>query len=413
MAQESYKYVIVGAGIAAGKAVEGIRNNDKDGSILMIGKEEYLPYNRPPLTKKLWFGTEQVGDIFVQNEAWYADNNIDILLGAEVISLDRKRRSVMDSDGNTWGFDRLLLATGGVPRRLEIPGGDIDNIYYYRYLDDYLSLRAEAVAGKSAVVIGGGFIGSEISAALCKNGVSVTMVFPEDFLVQRVFPENLAKAVETLFMEKGILISKGDIPTSINSLDGGRFLTRTRNGKTFESDMLIVGAGIAPDVKLAVDAGLAVGNGIVVDEHLRTSDPNIFAAGDNAFFPYLALGQSTRVEHWDNALSQGEYAGWNMTGEGQAYDHMPYFFSDLFDFGYEAVGEIDSRLESVADWEKSYERGVIYYLKDHKIRGVMTCNIYGKLDAARDLIRSGEEMVPLDRIKGLLQRESHKLSKAA
>jgi NADPH-dependent 2,4-dienoyl-CoA reductase/sulfur reductase-like enzyme len=232
------------------------------------------------------------------------------------------------------------------------------------------------------------------------------MVFPEDHLVQRVFPRSLALAVENLYLERGALIFKGDVPVAFEKLPEGRYLTRTRNGKGFESDIVIVGAGIKPETELARMAGIDMGNGIIVNENLQTSNPFIYAAGDNAFFPYEALGTNTRVEHWDNAVQQGKHAGWNMAGNNQAYDYMPYFYSDLFEFGYEAVGDLNADLSTFSDWEEENKRGVIYYMKDYKVRGVMAVNIYGRMDDARRIIREGREMIPIERLCGAIRSDS-------
>jgi NADPH-dependent 2,4-dienoyl-CoA reductase/sulfur reductase-like enzyme len=325
---------------------------------------------------------------------------VDLLLDTEVAATDSHNKKVKDSRRNTWGFDKLLLATGGIPRRLDIPGGDLKEICYYRDLDDYMSLREQIADKKTALVIGGGFIGSELAAAMCVNGVQTTMLYREPWIVHRIFPESVGLAIEQKFMEKGVLIRKNDAPIKIERLHG-RFFTTTRDGKQIESEILIVGIGVIPSTKLAEMAKLTVENGIVVNENLQTSHDHIYAAGDNASFPYTALGKQTRVEHWDNALQQGLHAGWNMAGRGSKYDYMPYFWSDLFEFGYEAVGEIDSDLDIFTDLNGENQEGVIFYVKDRKVRGVMTCNIYGKMDAARNLIRSKKEMSPED-LKGAI-----------
>ncbi|MCJ7457872.1 MAG: FAD-dependent oxidoreductase [candidate division Zixibacteria bacterium] len=393
MPEQSYTYIIVGAGLAGGCAADAIRQSDKKGSVLLVGDEKHLPYDRPDLSKKLWFGKKKLEQIFLHDQKFYDEHEIQVTLGSRIVEVDAKLKSVKDDKGNTYRYDKLLLATGGIPRTLPIPGGDIEGICYYRYLDDYLRIRTEAKEGKSAVVIGGGFIGSEIAAALNINKVNVTMVFPEPYLVQRVFPDYLGKAIQQHYIERGIKILNGDKPSSIYK-NGVRFLTQTSNGKQVESDLLIVGIGIMPVIDLAQQAGLKVGNGIVVNEYLQTSDPNIYAAGDNAYFPYQALGQNMRVEHWDNAVNQGKWAGRNMAGAHEQFDYMPYFYSDLFEFGYEAVGEVDSQLETFADWQKENDTGVIYYLKEGKVRGLMMCNVWGKVDAARELIKKGERVRP-------------------
>ena len=393
MADDTYTYLIVGGGLAAGYAIQGIRERDPQGSIAMIGCEKYLPYNRPPLTKQLWFGKKKVEDIFMKKEPYYIETHVDMTLDDQVVALDVQQKTVQDSHGRSYHFDKLLLATGGTPRKLTIPGGDLIGISYYRYLDDYLKIRAAVDEGKSAVVIGGGFIGSEIAAALNINKVHVTMVFPDPYLVNRVFPEGLGRAISQHYQEKGVTLLTDDAPVSIENR-GQTFITHTRNGQQLESDIVIAGVGITPNTQLAEMAGLSVNNGIVVNEFLQTSHPDIFAAGDNANFPYQALGEQMRVEHWDNAVNMGKYVGRNMTGAQEAYTYMPYFFSDLFEFGYEAVGDVTTKLETFADWQKENDTGVIYYLKDQKVRGVMTCNTYGKLDAARALIQQAATVTP-------------------
>ena len=401
MGEQSYTYVIIGGGLAGSSAVEGIRELDKKGTILLLGSEKHLPYDRPPLTKKLWFGKKKVEDIFLHKQDFYEQNNVVLAGGVTAKTLDAKNRTVTDDRGRTYRYEKLLLAIGGVPRVLPVPGGDLDGIYYYRYLDDYLRMKQEASAGKSAVVIGGGFIGSEIAAALAINNVKVMMIFPDLYLVGRIFPEGLGMSLQRHYRERGITILNGEKPASFTKKNG-RFVTRTESGREIESDMVIVGIGIALSLELPRTAGLQTADGIIVDEYLQASLPDIYAAGDIAFFPYRALGKQTHVEHWDNALSQGKQAGRNMAGAHEPYDHMPYFFSDLFEFGYEVVGEVDSRLEIFADWQKENDIGVIYYLRDGKVRGAMMCNVWEKVEAARELIRRGEQITK-ESLRGLIR----------
>jgi 3-phenylpropionate/trans-cinnamate dioxygenase ferredoxin reductase subunit len=401
MADQRYTYVIVGGGLAGASAVEGIRERDTKGGILLLGSETHLPYDRPPLSKKLWFGKKTVEQIFLHDQKFYDQNGIALAPGVTVAAVDPMKRAVTTDEGKQYRYQKLLLATGGVPRTLSIPGGDLEGINYYRYLDDYLRLRKESSAGKSAVVIGGGFIGSEIAAALALNKVDVTMIFPDRYLVSRVFPDYLGRALLQRFVAGGIKVLAGERPASI-SKRGGRFITRTGSGKEIESDTLIAGIGIAPSLDLPRRAGLQTANGIIVDEYLQASLPDIYAAGDIAFFPYQALGKQARIEHWDNAVTQGKWAGRNMAGAHESYTHMPYFFSDLFEFGYEAVGDVDSQLETFADWQKENDTGVIYYLRDGKVRGAMMCNVWDKVEEARKLIRKGEK-VSKEGLRGLIR----------
>jgi NADPH-dependent 2,4-dienoyl-CoA reductase/sulfur reductase-like enzyme len=401
MADHEYTYVIIGGGLAGASAVEGIREQDKNGAILLIGTEKHLPYDRPPLTKKLWFGKKTVEEIFLHDQKFYDQNKVTVDTGSTVTFLEPKLKSITTKAGKQYRYQKLLIATGGVPRTLSIPGGDLEGIFYYRYLDDYIRMKSNAAPGTSAVVIGGGFIGSEIAAALTVNKINVTMIFPEPYIVNRVFPEGLGMALQRQFRDRGATLLAGEKPVSLVK-KGSRYITTTVSGKQVESDMVIVGIGIAPSLELAKSADLQTGNGIVVNEYLQTSDADIFAAGDNAFFPYQVLGKQTRVEHWDNALNQGKRAGLNMAGAHMPYDYMPYFFSDLFEFGYEAVGEVDAQLETVADWQKENDTGVIYYLKDGKVRGAMMCNVWDKVEAARELIRKGKQ-VPKESLRGMIK----------
>ncbi len=387
-----YDYVIVGGGLAGASAVQGIREIDTAGRLLLIGEEEHLPYDRPPLSKKLWLGTKRVEDIFLHDRSFYEQHTVTLALNEKAVQLDPQARTLATT-GGTYGYRKLLLATGCKPRHLNIPGGDLEGICYFRSLDDYLHLRGEAAAGKSAVVVGGGFIGSELAAALNINKLDVTMIFPGETLCDRVFPDYLGRAVQRRYVEKGVTVMASDKPVSF-SKEGGKFVTRTARGATVMSDIVIVGVGAEPESGLAASGGLEVGNGIIVNEYLEASRPDIYAAGDNARFPYSALGMPMRIEHWDHALNQGKCAGRNMAGAREPYRYQPYFFSDLFEFGYEATGEVDAALETFADWQKDNDTGVIYYLREGKVRGVMLCNVWDKVETARELIRRGETLAP-------------------
>jgi 3-phenylpropionate/trans-cinnamate dioxygenase ferredoxin reductase subunit len=400
MAQQ-FRYVIVGGGLAGASAVQGIRERDATGSILLVGEETHLPYDRPPLSKKLWFGTQKMEEIFLHDRAYYDTHGVTLMLDSAVTEIDPDARTIKTADGNRHSYERLLLATGCQPRRLDIPGADLEGVCYFRTLDDYLHIRGAAAAGKTATIIGGGFTGSEMAAALCTEGVKVTMLFPARVICDRVFPESLAGAVQQHFRDKGITVLDSDKPVSIARDEAG-FITRTEGGVSVHSDMVIVGVGVVPNDALARGAGLAVGNGIVVNEYLQTSRAEIYAAGDNAWFPYQALGQSMRVEHWDQALNQGMHAGRNMAGAAEPYTYQPYFYSDLFELGYEATGEVDARLETYADWQKENETGVIYYLREGVVRGVLLCNVWDRVDDARKLVRERARLTP-EQLRGRIR----------
>lgn len=390
-----HRYIIVGGQLAGAHAADGIRELDGDGSILLLGRENHPPYDRPPLSKALWLGKKKLEDIFVYDQAYYERQHIDVRLGATVAAVDPGAKTVTDSHGATFEFEKLLLATGGRPRRLTVPGSDLPGVLHYRQLDDYMRARHLAREGAAALVIGGGFIGSEMAAALHANKVRVTMLFDAPYLVDRVFPEGLGRALQKDYVDRGITVHVNDTAEALEAT-GDRIRVRTRGGLDIAADLVVVGIGLVPETSLAEQAGLEVNNGIVVDEQLRTSHPDIYAAGDNASFPYQALGRRMRIEHWDHAVNQGKHAGRNMAGAGQAYTYMPYFFSDLFEFGYEAVGQVDSRLDVFADWQEKNKTGVLYYRENGLIRGVMLCNVWGKVEAARDLIRRGKKLTDED-----------------
>lgn len=392
MNRHAFTYVVVGGGLAGAAAIEGIRERDAKGSILLIGAEAHLPYDRPPLSKQLWFGKSKEGEVFLHDREFYDQQGVTVVRGTAVTQIDPREKMLTDASGASYRFDKLLLATGVVPRRLDIPGGDLDGVCYFRTLDDYRRIHSQAAGAKSALVIGGGFIGSELAAALNVT-LDVTMIFPAATICDRVFPKSMGQAIQRHYRERGVYILDSDMPVSITK-SGHGFITQTSAGRSVESDLVIVGIGTLPAMELARQAGLATGDGIVVDEFLQTSHPDIYAAGDNANFPYPALGRRMRIEHWDNALNQGKAAGRNMAGAREPYTYQPYFFSDLFEFGYEATGEVSTKLETYTDWKKENETGVIYYLADGKVRGVMMCNLWDKMDAARELIRSGEQVSP-------------------
>jgi NADPH-dependent 2,4-dienoyl-CoA reductase/sulfur reductase-like enzyme len=385
MPERFYSYVIIGGGLAGAAAVEGIRQHDTAGSILLISAEREAPYDRPPLSKQLWTGAKQVENIFVHPQQFYTQHGVELKLETDVTELDAAGHIVREPGGDSFRYNKLLLATGGTPRRLTIPGGDLEGLSYYRTLRDYREVRAAVSPGKSVVVIGGGFIGSEMAASLSVNGLAVTMIFPDEYLVSRVFPTGLGSALTDYYRSKNIAVLAQDVPTAIERTAQG-YVAHTRAGQHIPADMVVVGVGITPNITLAKTAGLKTGNGIIVDEFLRSSNPDVYAAGDVAFFPDSVLGPR-RIEHWDNAITQGKHAGRNMAGANAPFTDMPYFFSDLFEFGYEAVGNVDSRLATFADWQEPNKTGVIYYVDGGRVRGAMMCNVWGKVDAAREFIR--------------------------
>jgi 3-phenylpropionate/trans-cinnamate dioxygenase ferredoxin reductase subunit len=377
MAMKNYQYVIVGGGMTADAAVHGIRERDKSGTIAVLSGEKHPPYDRPPLSKKLWAG-KPLDSIWRKTEQAGAE----IFLDTRTVGGDVTGKTITDHRGEVYHYGKLLLATGGIARRL--PSAP-DDVIYFRTLDDYQRLRALADRKAGFIVIGGGFIGSEIAAALSMNGCQATMVFPDSGIGARIYPPKLSEFLNGYFRGKGVNVLAGEKVRALEKT-GARFSVTTGSGKILFADAVVAGIGIEPEVGLAKSLGLRIDNGIVVDEQLRAAAPDVFAAGDVANFHSPALGMRRRVEHEDNANTMGAMAGRNMAGAAEKYEHLPYFYSDLFDLGYEAVGEFGAGLDLVEDWKEPFRQGVVYYLKAGRVRGVLLWNTWGQVDAARGLI---------------------------
>jgi 3-phenylpropionate/trans-cinnamate dioxygenase ferredoxin reductase subunit len=372
-----YKYLIIGGGMTADSAVRGIRELDEDGKIGLIGKDPNPPYNRPPLSKGLWKG-KPLNSVFRQTEQF----SLDLYLGKTAQSIDPERQIVRDDQGSEFGYDKLLLATGGTPRRFPF---DVEDIIYYRTLTDYHLLHDLSSQADHFAVIGGGFIGSEVSAALAMNGKKVTLLFPQAGIGAHLYPAELSNYLNDFYRQKGIELIPEVRVTEIHKRNGSYHIT-TDKGQKITAAGVVAGLGIQPNVDLAQSAGLKLGNGIVVDDTLHTSDPHIFAAGDVAEFYNPALGKRVRIEHEDNANTMGQQAGRNMAGANQPYHHLPYFYSDLFELGYEAVGELNPQFETVLDWKDPFKKGVVYYCSQGRVRGVLLWNVWDSVPKARQLI---------------------------
>jgi NADPH-dependent 2,4-dienoyl-CoA reductase/sulfur reductase-like enzyme len=373
-----YKYLIIGGGLAGDAATRGIRELDPEGTIGMISGELDPPYMRPNLSKGLWKG-RPVEKIWRKT----GERVTKMHLGCKVTHLDPTKKLVRDESNDEYTYDKLLLATGGTPNHLPFGEG---NIIYYRNFQDYQHLRKLTEQGKRFVVIGGGFIGSEIAAALSIVGQKVVMVFPDNAISDSIFPADLAEFLNEYYRLNGVELVTGDSVASVQK-DAGRLMVRTGSGRAIETDGVVAGVGIHPNLDLAKQAGLQIDNGILVNEQLQTLNPDIYAAGDAANFFHSALGKRVRVEHEDNAVQMGKLAGRNMAGAHDTYTHIPMFYSDLFELGYEAVGEMSSKMETFSDWEEPFKKGVVYYLDDGRVRGVLLWNVWENVDEARALMK--------------------------
>ena len=374
---KQYKYLIIGGGLAGDGATRGIRELDPDGSIGMISMEPDPPYMRPNLSKGLWKGRPEA-------KIWRnTEERAELHLGCRITELDTDKKVVRDDQGEEYRYEKLLLATGGTPNRLPFGEGDI---LYFRTFRDYKQLRGMTEEGAHFAVIGGSFIGSEIAAALTMVGKKVTMIFPDPALCTNIFPADVSQYLNDYYREKGVEVVTNDSVEGVQR-NGSRLTVRTRGGRAYEVDGVVAGIGIHPNLELAGQAGLRLEDGIVVDEHLQTSASDVFAAGDAVNFYHYALGKRVRVEHEDNAVHMGRLAGRNMAGANEPYTHAPMFYSDLFDLGYEAVGDLSSKMETVTDWQEPFKKGVIYYLEKDRVRGVLLWNVWDQVDNARALIQ--------------------------
>lgn len=383
---KEYKYIIIGGGMAGSSAVMGIRKNDPRGSIALFSEEQSPPYNRPPLTKGLWDGKE-LKSIMRPMESYH----VDLILGSKVTEILPGKNQVTTANGQEYTYQKLLLATGGSPNQLP---NSPEGVIFFRTLEDFKKLKKLAESKDHFCVIGGGFIGSEITAALIKQGKKVTMIFPEEGISSLHFPNDLAEFLNDYYREKGVTVYDHNLVTSIVK-QGDQFQVEYRQTDSEENDSkifdgVVVGIGTHPNISLAKDAGIEIDRGILVNENLQTNFSEIFAAGDVCNFFNQVLGIRQRVEHEDNANTMGMRAGLNMSGLTEKYKHFPFFYSDLFDLGYEAIGELNKEYDIYSDWIEPYKKGTVYFLHDGKIRGLIFWNLWGNVDKGRQIIQEGK-----------------------
>ncbi|MGJ9421865.1 NAD(P)/FAD-dependent oxidoreductase [Aeromicrobium sp. CF3.5] len=382
--RHDYDYLIIGAGMTADAAARGIREIDPAGSIGIVGDESDPPVRRPALSKDLWIDDDATLTGSTLDPA--ADTGAEVFLGQRITGLDPQGKVATSATGDEFGYGRALIATGGTPRHLDGLEPS-EHVIYYRTVADYRRLREAAQPDTHAVVVGGGYIGSEIAAALSQNDVHVTMVFPEDAPGAGRFPTEIAEQVTARYGQAGVQLRAGTGVDSGHDTAEGVQLTLD-DGSTLDADLVVVGLGLQPAGDLAESAGIdrSDDGGIVVDDHLRTSVDDVFAAGDVASYLDPRLGRR-RVEHEDNATTMGQAAGRALAGADEKYAHTPMFYSDLFDLGYEAVGRMDPSLET--DVVEQDGGSVVYYLDDGRVVGVLLWNVWNAVDAAKSVIESG------------------------
>ena len=380
---DTYRYLIIGGGVAGGKAVEGIRSVDATGTIALVTQEPHRPYHRPSLSKSYLIGKKPESEVYVASADYYPEHNVTLLTGVRAEGIDRDAQTVTLNDGRVVKYESLLLATGGRARRLRLPGSELDHVLTLRTIENSDRIRELAGPGKRALVLGGSFIGSEVAAGLAMLGVDVTMAFPESRLLERIVPREMSEWLHAIYAAHTIKILAGTTPQRLLG-DAGVERVELSNGATPPVDLVVMGVGIELNTELAREAGLKTrepDRAVLVDDHLRTVDPHIYAAGDIAAWKDVNFGKRLRVEHWDVARGQGLLAGRNMAGADERYEDLPYFFSDLFDLSFEVWGDLDTCDQVVRRGDLEARNIAYYYFNEGRLVGVLAM---GRPDEERE-----------------------------
>ena len=368
------KIVILGGGMVAGYAAKQmVELGLPSGELSILSADNAVPYERPPLSKGFLAGKDSEDAIKISPEDFYKQHGIEVRLNCEVSALDVKRKRLVLKGGDEFGFQKLVIATGARPRSLNVPGSHLQNLFYLRSMSDSKRIRDAAQSAKHAVVIGGGFIGMEVTAVLAQKGVEVTQVLSDDRIWKRVFTPEMSTFFEGYYAAKGVRIVKS---SSVKELQGDTTVRSAvlNTGETIQCDLVVAGIGVEPVVDLASSGALDVNNGIVVNEYLQTSDSNILVAGDAANYQDILFGKRRRVEHWDNAVSQGQYCARSLMGEAAPFKHVPYFFSDVFDLSYEYWGDTDGADQIVHRGDMTSNSFSVWWLRDQQVRAAFVMN---------------------------------------
>ena len=390
------RYCIVGGGAAAAAAIEGIRSRDQESKILMLSRENHRPYRRPLLTKDLLIGTATLDRLPLHPDEWYAEHKVDVRLRHEVIEVDAENRRLWDERGEVIEFGDLLLATGCRPRRLHAEGAEISSVRYFRDLEDYLDLESRLDRVQHLTMVGGGFTSVEMAAALRSRGKEITLVMADEYPLHRLLPRDLGAPLLDYLREMGVETVSGDTLVKIEEAND-LVHARTMLGNELDTQLVLVDMGGEPLVDLAEAAGIAIDDGIVVDEYGRSSSPHVWSAGDVAEYPCLALGVIMRVEGSDHAEVHGRTVGANMAGANEPYSHLPLKWFRVGDLQFEGVGELWARLATEIVWIEPGREGVVYYLRDDVIRGVLLINVPERIEWARGLVRGAHPMTSAER----------------
>ncbi|MCW5980266.1 MAG: FAD-dependent oxidoreductase [Bryobacteraceae bacterium] len=392
-----YKQLILGGGMVAGYCAKHcVENGGKPGELAIVSADHALPYERPPLSKSFLAGKDSEEAVLINGADFYAGNGIEVKLNTRVDSIDVSGRRLRTSSGEEYGFDKLIIATGADVRTLEAPGAGSANVLYLRSLADSRRIRdASATAGKAAV-IGGGFIAMEVASVLSSRGIETTMLVRDDRIWSAFFTPQMSAFFERYYLERGVRILK---QTEIASIENGS-RARLSSGQAVDFEFLVAGVGVRPVTRLAEEAGLPVDNGILVDEYLQTRDANVSAAGDVANYPDSLYGNKRRrVEHWDNAVSQGQHLANALLGRREPFVHVPYFFSDVFDLSYEFWGDASQADRIVHRGDLQTSSFSVWWLADRRLVAVFAMNRPDEeRELAPELIRS-KQLLSAERLR--------------
>ena len=392
MAEREADFLLIGGGLASANCAAELRKRGADGSVLLVGREPEPPYERPPLSKEYLRGEAERADAYVNPPSWYEENDVELLTGTNVMSLDPEARTAKLQGGDEVRFGKALMATGAMVNILRVEGAENEGIHYLRAYGNSDAIRADAENAEHVVLIGGSYIGAEVAASLTAQGTKCTIVTMEDVALSRTFGEEAGRWFHQLLESKGVTIHGGEELEAYEG-DGRVKGVVTKSGLAIECDAVVVGAGVRPDTMLAERAGLAVDNGIICDAKLQSSTEGIYAAGDCCSYESVIHGQRLRVEHWDVAMQQGMHAARNMLGEDADYEVVPYFFSDLADWaGLEYVGPAYEWDEEV--WRGDREQGEfsVWYLKDGRVAGALSVERSEDLVEARRMLADGVDV---------------------
>jgi len=392
---------IVGAGLAGAKTAEHLRVRGFDGGITLLGLEEHRPYERPPLSKAhLIDGDVPDDDLFVHQPSWYGEHDVDLCLGHRVEEVDLNARTLSTTSPagpRTIAFDALVLATGSSPRRLDVPGADLSGIHHLRTLDDSRRLHAALTGHPRVVLVGGGWIGLEVAAAAATLGASVTVLEAGGMPLGSVLGDRLASVLVTAHRSHGVQVrTHVDVAAFVGGTDGHVAAVRLEDGTTIPADVVVVGVGASPNVELARSMGLALDNGVLTDEFLRTSHPGVIAVGDIAHAWNPVLDRRVRVEHWANALNQPGTAAATIMGELTAYERVPYFYSDQYDIGLEYTGHVarDDATDLVVRGDERSGAFMTFWLREGRVVAGMCVNVWDQMEDIQALIRSRGQVRP-------------------